>query len=94
MVTMTSIVPDIRFGLRTLRREWMTSVVALVSIALGIGANIAIFTLVDALLLRPAFQTLWRIAHRKPTKAAEVLGLAVNIAPDCRKRAGRRIPKG
>ena len=53
MVTMTSIVSDIRYALRALRREWITSVVAIVSIALGIGANIAIFSLVDALLLGP-----------------------------------------
>jgi hypothetical protein len=57
----------------------MTSVVALVSIALGIGANIAIFSLVDALLLRPlsgvrAPDRLARIDVALPSTILEDLG--------------------
>jgi hypothetical protein len=43
---------DARYGLRTLRGEAVTSLFAIISIALGIGANLAIFSLIDALLLR------------------------------------------
>src|SRR3954469_23537701 len=43
---------DIRFALRTLTRSPLFTAVAILSLALGIGANTAIFTLLDQLLLR------------------------------------------
>jgi len=44
---------DIRFALRTLRQNPGFAVTAILSIALAIGANSAIFSLADGLLLRP-----------------------------------------
>jgi predicted permease len=43
---------DLRYALRGLRRNPLFSIVAILSLALGIGANTAIFTLMDQILLR------------------------------------------
>jgi predicted permease len=49
---MRSIGKDIRFALRAFRKSPVFTAVALLSLALGIGANTAIFTLLDQVLLR------------------------------------------
>src|SRR5215467_13498853 len=44
---------DVRYGVRMLLKAPLFTAVALTTIAIGIGANTAIFSLVDAILLRP-----------------------------------------
>ena len=49
---MSGILSDVRYAIRLLLKNPGFSLVAAVSLALGIGANTAIFTLLDAVLLR------------------------------------------
>jgi predicted permease len=48
-----TIMPNLKFALRTLFKTPFVTIVAIVSLALGIGANAAIFSLFNQLLLRP-----------------------------------------
>src|SRR4051794_3217051 len=49
---MNRIIQDIRFAFRSFRKSPGFTAVAILSLALGIGANTAIFSLVDQLILR------------------------------------------
>ena len=57
---------DIRYAIRTLRRTPGFTAVALLSLALGIGANTAIFSLIDGLMLR-------KLPVRAPAQLVEFL---------------------
>jgi putative ABC transport system permease protein len=50
---MESFISDIRFGLRSLKSAPATTAIALLALALGIGANTAIFSVVNGVLLTP-----------------------------------------
>jgi putative ABC transport system permease protein len=52
-LAMQSLLRNLRFGVRTLSKSPAFVVAAILTIALGIGANTAIFTVTNALLLRP-----------------------------------------
>jgi len=65
---------DLRFTFRTLRRDRGFTIVAVLILALGMGANIAVFSVVNTILLRPLPfrdpQQLVRIVQKNP-KAGE-----------------------
>lgn len=56
---------DFRYACRMLRKNIILTVVMVASLAIGIGANAAIFSVVDALLLRP-------LSYPQPDRLAAV----------------------
>ncbi len=71
---METILQDVRYGLRQLRRNPGMTVVAVLTLALGIGANTAIFSLVDQLLL-------WHIPARDANRLVKVEGIYSSSYP-------------
>ena len=67
---MRTLFGDIRYGFRVLRRSPSFALAVIAVFALGIGANAAIFTIVDTVLLRPlpfnAADRLVRLFHVPP----------------------------
>src|SRR4051812_49881403 len=89
---MEGLASDIRLAVRTLATRPAFTLVVLLTLALGIGANSAIFSVVDALLLRP-------LPYRDPGRLVWVentlhlMGMSFTAGADYLEwRAGPRSP--
>jgi predicted permease len=80
------IVQDLRYGLRTLRRDRGFAIVAILILGLGIGANIAVFTVVNTILLRPLpfrdSQQLVRIVEKNPEAGESSMTYSADATQD------------
>ena len=92
---MSILIQDLKYGLRVLGRNRGFTVVAVLTLALGIGANTAIFSLIDAVMLRgipvqdPTQLVVMRwMAHKQPDRNG------TSSFGDCDWRTDEKNPSG
>ena len=86
---MENLLPDVRYALRALRKSPVFAVVALLTLMLGIGANVVVFGVLNAVLLHPLDvsgpQSLYQIRH-KPWMSGRLLTTSYPAFEDFRQR--------
>ncbi len=83
---MITLAQDLRHAFRMLRKHPGTTFLAVLSLALGIGANTAIFSTIYALILRPlpypAADQIYQVWSAQPTKGWDRISLSLPDAED------------
>ena len=72
---MQSFIQDIRFAIRVLVKGYGVTLIAVITLAMGIGANTAIFSLVDAILFKP-------LPFSEPDRLVNLWNTNVQISSD------------
>src|SRR6185295_15228914 len=89
---MDSLLRDLRYGLRRVLSAPGFAAIAMLTLALGIGANVAIFTVVNAVLIRPLPfanpDRLVRVAADARATGGRNIGISQPELEDLRDRAG------
>ena len=87
-VWLEQLLQDVSFGLRLLRRTPVFTAAVVLSLALGIGANTAVFTLLNAVALRPLPvenpEGLWKVGDQYPYAAFSALASDQAVLAVCR----------
>jgi putative ABC transport system permease protein len=79
---MSTLVLDMRYAVRTMVKRPSTSAVIVLTLALGLGANAAIFGVIDALVLHPfAFPAIDRLAVVTQTEHGDVGYVKETVSP-------------
>ena len=94
--TIDALGQDVRYGLRTLARQKGWTIVALLTLSLGIGATTAVFSVLDSLILRPVrypgADRIARIWRSDPVPQGPTLSVEPNAAMiDAWRRYARSI---
>jgi putative ABC transport system permease protein len=88
---METLLKDIRYGIRTLVKQPGVAAIAVITLALGIGANTAIFSVINAVLIRPLpypnSDQLVMIWGRLPSHGLEKLNASAPEFVDYRDRS-------
>ena len=91
MNRLDAIAHDLRYAIRGLLRTPLFTIVALLTLAIGSGANTAVFSVVDGVLLKPLpyphpeqLVAVWHDAPGAPGIATAAGGL--RVSPFCRLR--------